>query len=138
MGYCGLLWGTAGYCCVLMGTGRYLVVLGAVGGTRGNGGTDRHCGDTTEYWVVLEVLVSNRGTLWGTVGYCRVLLGSTGCCGVVGGRILMGNWPLGYFKVPQCTWMHCRVHGTAVPCNLRYPLVPCIPQCPCTLQCSTL
>ena len=91
MGYCGLLWGTAGYCCVLMGTGRYLVVLGAVGGTRGTGGTDRHCGGTTEYLVVLEVLGSNRGVLWGTVGYFWAWLGTTGCWGVLGGGVLMGN-----------------------------------------------
>ena len=56
----------------------YLVVLSAFGGTRG---TDRHCGGTTEYLVVLEVLGSNRGVLWATVGYCQVWLGTTGCWG---------------------------------------------------------
>ena len=65
-----------------------MVVLSAFGGTRG---TDRHCGGTTEYWVVLEVLGSNRGVLWGTVGYFRVWLGATGCWGVLGGGVLMGN-----------------------------------------------
>ena len=54
-----------------MGAGEYLGVLSAFGGTRG---TDRHCGGTTEYLVVLEVLGSNRGVLWGTVGYCWVWL----------------------------------------------------------------
>ena len=58
-----------------MGAGVYLVVLSAFGGTRG---TDRHCGGTTEYWVVLEVLWSNRGVLWGTFGYGWVLLGVGG------------------------------------------------------------
>ena len=48
------------------------MVLSAFGGTRS---TDRHCGGTTEYWVVLEVLGSNRGVLW---GYFRVWLGTTG------------------------------------------------------------
>ena len=61
------------------------MVLCAFGGTRG---TDRHCGGTTEYWVVLE---SNRGVLWGTVGYFRVWLGTTGCWGVLSGGVLMGN-----------------------------------------------
>ena len=50
MGYCRVLLGTAVYYWVL---GGYLVVLSAFGGTRG---TDRHCGSTTEYWVVLKVL----------------------------------------------------------------------------------
>ena len=63
------------------------MVLSAFGGTRG---TDRHCGGTTEYWVVLEVLGSNRGVLWGTVGYFRVWLGAAGCWGVLGGGVLMG------------------------------------------------
>ena len=52
-----------------------MVVLSAFGGTRG---TDRHCGGTTEYWVVLEVLGSNRGVLWSTFGYGWVLLGVGG------------------------------------------------------------
>ena len=73
MRYCG--YGTSGYCCVLLGAGGYLVVLSAFGGTRG---TDRHCGGTTEYWVVLEVLGSNRGVLWSTFGYGWVLLGVGG------------------------------------------------------------
>ena len=51
------------------------MVLSAFGGTRG---TDRHCGGTTEYWVVLKVLWSNRGVLWGTFGYGWVLLGVGG------------------------------------------------------------
>ena len=55
-----------------MGAGGYLVVLCAFGGTRG---TDRHCGGTTEYWVVLE---SNRGVLWGTFRTGWVLLGVGG------------------------------------------------------------
>ena len=65
----------------------YLVVLSAFGGT---GGTNRHCGGTTEYLVVLEILGSNRRVLWGTVGYCRVGLGTSGCWGVLGGGITNG------------------------------------------------
>ena len=55
-----------GYCRVLLytiGAGGYMVVSSAFGGTRGTGGTDRHCGGTTEHLVVLEVLGSNRGVL---------------------------------------------------------------------------
>ena len=63
-----------------------MVVLSAFGGTRG---TNRHCGGTTEYWVVLEVLWSNRGVLWGTVGYFRVWLGTTGYSG--GTRCILGQ-----------------------------------------------
>ena len=54
------------------------MVLSAFEGTRGTGGTDRHCGGNTEYLVVLEVLGSNREVLWVTVGYCQVWLGTTG------------------------------------------------------------
>ena len=106
MGYCRVLLRTAGYCRVLLGTtgywgywahtgGRrgycggttvYWVVLGAVGGTGGTWGTNRHCGVTAECWGggVLEVLGSNRGYWgihWSTLGYCRVLLGVGGTNG---------------------------------------------------------
>ena len=76
--YCGVLHGSPGYYRVLSGTGVHCGVLFGTEGTRGTGGTDRHCGGTTEYWVVLEVLGSNRGVLWGTVGYGWVLLGVGG------------------------------------------------------------
>ena len=48
-----------------MGAGGYLVVLSEFGGT-------------IEYWVVLEVLGSNREVLWSTFEYGWVLLGVGG------------------------------------------------------------
>ena len=66
-----------------------MVVLSTFGSTRG---TDRHCGGTTEYWVVLEGLGSNRGhwgILWSTVRYCWKLLGTTGYWVVLGGHWLV-------------------------------------------------
>ena len=86
-------------------------------------GTDRHCGGTKEYLVVLEVLGSNRGVLWGTVGYCRVWLGTTGCWGVLGGGVLMGN----RVSISRSTQQY-----RAVP---PVPLVPTsAPPVPCTTQ----
>ena len=70
-----------GYCRVLLctiGCWRVFGGIECIGGTRG---TDRHCGGTTEYWVVLEVLGHNKGVLWGTVECFRVWLGTTGCWG---------------------------------------------------------
>ena len=79
-----------------MGAWGYLVVLSAFGGTRG---TDMHCGGTTEHWVVLKVLWSNRGVLWVTFGYGWVLLG------VEGYWVGEYEWVIGFLypEVPNST-----------------------------------
>ena len=129
-----MLWVIVGYCWVLLCTTGYWGVFGGIGCSWGTGGTDRHCGGTarqcggtTEYWValeVIEIIEEYCGILWGTVRYCWVLQGAGGT-----GRGSTNRY-LGYYRVLQCTWIHCRVHGTAVPCNLWYHSVPTnTPQC---------